>query len=1436
LRLEPLEDRTTPATLDLTGAGTFTYTAGVGVANNLTLSTDGATYTLTDTAETITLNAAAIAAGWSGSGTNSVTGPNASVLQWLLDTGDEDDTVQVLSLAHLASIDTGSGSNSVTLGGLAGVGAQAISSDVDVVSTGGGVSLVIDDAANAGATVFNITAMQVEFLTPGLLSYADLDALTVRGGSGGNVINFEDTPAGITTTLEAGAGNDFVSVLASTGPLNYVAVGGTDTVILSDAGITDFLAGAVNLTGGGGVIDLIVDGSASFDDQTASLSATGLTGLTAGGVTWTAGALASLSVNTGFGDDTVTVVNTPAGIVTTLLVGEGDDTVTVQAVDGPLDVDGNLGDDTYNISPGAWSGALTLSDSGGNDTLNFSDSAVGVTINMDSTAVQPIGAGTLQITGVSIIENFIGSTFDDTISVRPLLNTPRFIDGNNPVLPTVPGDVLNLNNTPPPALVDQTLTLTGPGAGEFTAPLYGTITYTSIETFNSTFAIPNVVINASPTVRDFRLVRSGMNLEVYDITSDPTGVAGSLFFSGSYASLLSLTINGTSAEDNRVVVDFGAGDTPIPTNGFTFNGKAVANGPSAGTIDRLDFADFSGSSIVSAATVAYTGAEAGTVSLTPALGTVTFTQVDGLDLGGGALTSLAGTLSIPTLNFDFSALSGPTTATFAAAVGAGSVQQVATTSGPTQFAATRFGNPATLLTVDTTGATPDTIALGAMAAGFTPVELAFTGSGTADVYQLTSTEFLQTPAPGLTLTTATFALNGTSDTLAWLQDSNDGTSQLLLNGGATLTTGDATNRVYNGVIAGNGNLIKQGSGDWTLGGSVANTQTGTTTVNEGTLLLNKSGVFAVGDLIIGDGVGGNDADIVRLLQPNQIQNGATVTVRTTGLLELNGQDDDFTNLIMESGDTFAGTVTTGVSPARLNMLGSVTLNATGTGATPADINGRLRLNTGARTFTVANGTPSLTDTDLLINAEVFGPGGFVKDGPGLVQLTAINNTYSGETIINQGTFHLTGILTGAGLGVTLNGPDVVFSGGGTGQLTGAGRTTTVNGTTSNGEIINLALIQNTTAGTTGVNILNGASVRVLNNTINATGNTNSNNLRVDGATLLLQGNTLNGSGQSVGLRISGGAIVDAGQVSGGFDFTGLNGGGVGNGSTGGNSFLNFSTSAPAIRNLNTNGLNALAGPHGAPVDTYAQNNTFNALAQDDYPGIEALVDHDFDNPAVGFVNYITPASATPELVVDADGDILLYSVTPTAAANNNWLQRSMIRRARISFTDFVFIQNGALSVERISGLYNATGGTHNGAITTSRVGPVLFDPFSTTGRYFNYEFGFSGSGVEVSGSLVDGAYTMTLTNAGIQAYVEPPPSVPSLQVNGGSGSTTINFHRLFGDVDGNGVTNNADRTAFLAAMRSTFRSANYREYFDFDNDRDVDGADQNQFNIRWNRY
>lgn len=137
-------------------------------------------------------------------------------------------------------------------------------------------------------------------------------------------------------------------------------------------------------------------------------------------------------------------------------------------------------------------------------------------------------------------------------------------------------------------------------------------------------------------------------------------------------------------------------------------------------------------------------------------------------------------------------------------------------------------------------------------------------------------------------------------------DVNAGGRILTINSGGLLTTGTTVSIVSNGtiqagaggsdlvthvygagglnisaVIADNGGakgLTKTGDGVLTLSGTSANTFTGTTYVNDGTLALNKTpGVNAIaGNIVVGDGRG---TDILRLDANEQIANTANVTLR-----------------------------------------------------------------------------------------------------------------------------------------------------------------------------------------------------------------------------------------------------------------------------------------------------------------------------------------------------------------------------------------------------------------------------------------------------------------------------------------------------------------------------------------------------------------------------
>src|SRR5439155_6766949 len=140
--------------------------------------------------------------------------------------------------------------------------------------------------------------------------------------------------------------------------------------------------------------------------------------------------------------------------------------------------------------------------------------------------------------------------------------------------------------------------------------------------------------------------------------------------------------------------------------------------------------------------------------------------------------------SVAVQNLTFALPGGAVAATVKDVGGAADgVSQLVTTSGPAALVATNFANPGNSLSIDAGAAGNATVLLAAMDAGFTPPVLSLAGNTTGDVFRLTSAAFLQgSPGVGLTLTGATFDLNGVSDSVAYLQDAG-GASVVQLTGG-----------------------------------------------------------------------------------------------------------------------------------------------------------------------------------------------------------------------------------------------------------------------------------------------------------------------------------------------------------------------------------------------------------------------------------------------------------------------------------------------------------------------------------------------------------------------------------------------------------------------------------------------------------------------------
>jgi hypothetical protein len=338
------------------------------------------------------------------------------------------------------------------------------------------------------------------------------------------------------------------------------------------------------------------------------------------------------------------------------------------------------------------------------------------------------------------------------------------------------------------------------------------------------------------------------------------------------------------------------------------------------------------------------------------------------------------------------------------------------------------------------------------------------------------------------------------------------------------------------------------------------------------------------------------------------------------------------------------------------------------------------------------------------------------------------------------------------------------------------------------------------------------------------------------------------AGKFYGLIASNGAVVDAGQKGGGYDYTGLNGLGLNNGSVGNNRFAGYqdytgtvnpsTLSTPvsqAILNQNTNGFNSTTGPQGFSdpgvgmmADVYAQCNDFGlTIVNRNYTNLELKVYHDMDSGGVGFVNYVTPAYANPLLI-----DTRYYAQSDAEVVS----QRSMINMFRLAFDNFVVIGSGSVTLTKVASWADpnkTSGGTGSNYLGTVAATRTTVPPFFhvATGE-FRYEYGITRgvSGVELSGSLVDGNYKLTFNTATIRAgnlnYGQPM----STQVS------EVNFHRLFGDGNGDGMVDALDQVMMQATYGSRMGMANYAVWANFNLDRSIDGTDLTQFNLRFNRF
>ncbi len=266
---------------------------------------------------------------------------------------------------------------------------------------------------------------------------------------------------------------------------------------------------------------------------------------------------------------------------------------------------------------------------------------------------------------------------------------------------------------------------------------------------------------------------------------------------------------------------------------------------------------------------------------------------------------------------------------------------------------------------------------------------------------------------------------------------NDGTATLSgINLGSVVRTFTIANGTASidmnitGVVSGTaGGLNKMGAGTLELSGAASNTYSGTAAVSVGTLNLNKSGAaIAITEALSISG------GVVSLQAAGQIATTSDVSV-SGGTLLMNGNTNTFNSLSFTSGAVTTGGATTTLASTGTALTmrdttlsdpivlsgasgGSVVFDATNDGTATI-----MSLDIGSagvdRTFTIANGTAT---NDMSIQAgNSLGGGGFVKAGPGRLQLLG-THTYPGATnTVSGGLLAVDGTVTTTQVNIDVGG-------------------------------------------------------------------------------------------------------------------------------------------------------------------------------------------------------------------------------------------------------------------------------------------------------------------------------------------------------------------------------------------------------------------------------
>ncbi len=298
-------------------------------------------------------------------------------------------------------------------------GSATANGNVVAYSEPSGDVLIVDDAGDGDASVWDIDDGTIARTAAGLITYGTIETLFINTGSGADDVNVLDTTDSIVTDIGDFGGSDDIDVTTT----------GDNSLLIINAGTANDSIDIAS-TGAGSVT--IADGESGMDSITLASSGDGSGVSLIGGINGdtlivdgTGGGGAVVDVQGGDAPDAINVNGTAAGSFTDVFGGLGDDTIDIDGSD-PNTLDGILG--SVRVFGGTGTDALTI-----NDEDDTNDNAYFVNAN-DVTRVE-VGGGSpdvvIEYDEVETLNVLAGIGIDKVVFHQSDADTV-FLNGNLP--------------------------------------------------------------------------------------------------------------------------------------------------------------------------------------------------------------------------------------------------------------------------------------------------------------------------------------------------------------------------------------------------------------------------------------------------------------------------------------------------------------------------------------------------------------------------------------------------------------------------------------------------------------------------------------------------------------------------------------------------------------------------------------------------------------------------------------------------------------------------------------------------------------------------------------------------------------------------------------------------------------------------------------------